>query len=129
MKFILLIGLMVSNIALAKDVDGKITYKLPSGDLVDRDVVLNVPARGQGAVVLSGKNFEWRSKNFKTVKFAGKTTFVVVFDSELRGEKFKTMLKGTYLKGNNKLIYTGDVFKGKKKNFDHSGVFNFSYDR
>lgn len=130
MKYIFLMLTLLSFNAFATDVDGSLTYKLPNGDLVSRDVVFNVPARGQGEVVLSGKSFEWKSKKFKSFTVGGKTTFVVIFDAEFRGMKSQTMLKGTYLKGKNKIIYTGDMFKTKKgKKFKHAGVFNFEFDR
>lgn len=119
----------LSIIALAKPVDGTLTYKLPSGDLVDRDVVLEVPSRGQGEVVLSGRSFEWRTTQFKSFERLGKQVFVAVFDAEFQGMKSKIIFNGTYLKGSNKLIYTGDMFKVKSRKLEHLGVFNFSYDR
>ena len=44
MRMLLVLLLFFSYSALAKDVEGTITYKLPSGDLVSRDVILNVPS-------------------------------------------------------------------------------------
>jgi hypothetical protein len=130
MKFtILALALSFSLSALATPVDGTITYKLPTGDLVDRDVVLEVPSRGQGEVVLSGKSFEWKTKKFKSYKSSGRDIFVAVFNTEFMGKKSKLIFRGTYFKGNNKLIYTGNIFKKKKRKLDHIGLFNFNFDR
>jgi hypothetical protein len=127
--FLALLMAILSVVALAKDVDGKLTYKLPSGDLVTRDVVINVPSRGQGEVVLSGKNFEWRTTNFKSFKRLGKDIFVAFFETEFMGMKSTLMFKGTYFKGNNTLMYVGDIYKIKKKKINHIGLFHFQYDR
>lgn len=125
--------------SFAASVDGKIVYKLPNGELVKRDVSIEVPSRGQGEVVLSGKNFEWRTKEFKTVKKYGKTIFMAAFKSQFRQFKSTTVLKGSYLKGTNKIIYYGDVYKKKGhislqeivdyKGFKYTGGFKFEYDR
>lgn len=128
MKIALLISLLTFG-AFAAAVDGTLTYKLPSGDLVDRDVTLEVPSRGQGEVVLSGKNFEWKTTKFRSFERAGKLTFVAAFDTDFRGMKSKTILRGTYLQGKNTIIYTGDMYKVKDKKVSHLGVFNFKYDR
>ncbi len=129
--------LAVSSIAFSKPVDGKIIYKLPSGDLVTRSVTLEVPSRGQGDVVLYGEKFEWRTKKFKTIKKNGRTIFVAAFKTEFMSLKSTIIFKGTYLKGANKLMYYGDMYKKKGhvafdeklSGFSHNGGFMFSYDR
>lgn len=123
--------LLFSSQVFATPVEGEVTYKLPNGDLVDRQVVFEAPARGQGEVVLSGNSFEWRTKKFKSFKVLGKQTFVASFDAEFQGMKSILIFKGTYLKGNNKLSYTGDIYKlmPKDKKPAHIGVFSFKYDR
>ena len=40
---IILFSLVFSGFVFSAEVDGKITYKLPSGDLVSRDVTIDVP--------------------------------------------------------------------------------------
>ena len=47
------------------------------------------------------------------------------------GMKSTLKFKGTYLKGKNKLYYTGDVYKTNNKNEikRHIGIFTFKYDR
>lgn len=131
--------LLTSSIVFAAPVpvDGKIVYKLPSGELVERMVTLDVPARGQGEVVLSGKNFEWRTKNFKSITVAGKEAFVAAFKTEHENRKSVVVLSGTYLKGSNKILYYGDVYKksghslfgGSLLGFKYIGAFKFSFDR
>ena len=98
---------------------------------MDREVVLDVPSRGQGEVVLSGKSFEWKTINFKSFKNLDRDIFVASFDTEFRGMKSTMIFKGTYLKGNNKLFYTGDIYKLKKsqRKLAHIGIFNFQYKR
>jgi hypothetical protein len=123
----------------ATPVDGKIVYKLPNGSLVERMVKLEVPSRGQGEVVLSGKNFEWKTSNFWTVKKAGQTKFYAAFKTEFMAQKSVILFKGTYLKGTNKLLYYGDFYKlkGHKeihensslKNFRFGGAFKFKFIR
>lgn len=62
MKY-LLVFLFSLNL-LATEVDGTITYKLPNGELVDRNVSIEVPSRGMGEVVLRGERFEWKTDKF-----------------------------------------------------------------
>ena len=129
MKLVFLALTLLSFNSFATQVDGKITYKLPSGDLVDRQVVLETPSRGQGEVILSGKKFEWRTKKFQSFNTLGKDTFVAIFDTKFMGTQSTLVFKGTYLKGSNKLLYTGDIYKTANKKTRHLGVFSFEYDR
>lgn len=134
---VLLASLFASTFAFATPVDGSIIYKLPSGDLVKRVVTLEVPSRGQGEVVLSGERFEWRTSDFKTVVKKGKTTFIAVFKTEFMQFKSTIVLKGAYLKGTNKIIYYGDMYKKNgyvnvdeaMSGFTYSGGFKFEFDR
>ncbi len=115
--------------AFATPVDGTITYKLPSGELAERDVTLETPSRGQGEVVLTGKNFTWKTTNFNSYETSGKVTFMAIFDTKFMGQQSKLLFKGTYLKGSNKLIYAGNIFKIKKNKVKHLGLFDFKFDR
>lgn len=125
-------GAVIANSSVA----GNLVYKLPNGELVKRAVTLEVPSRGQGEVVLRGTKFEWKTTKFWTVKKAGKTTFVAVFKTQFRQFKSLIALKGTYLKGTNKIMYYGDTYKKKGHNFEaeslvgfnYSGGFKFEYD-
>jgi len=130
---VLFFGVSVS----ATPVDGKIFYKLPSGELTERRVTLEVPSRGQGEVVLSGANFEWRTTQFKTVVKNGKTSFIAAFKTSFMSFKSTMILKGSYLRGSNKILYYGDLYKrdGHKSselsitNAQYQGGFKFSFDR
>ncbi|MFZ8932294.1 MAG: hypothetical protein ACO20H_11305 [Bacteriovoracaceae bacterium] len=124
MKY-LLVFLFSLNL-LATEVDGTITYKLPSGELVDRNVSIEVPSRGMGEVVLRGERFEWKTDKFWSKNKNDRLVFTAEFETEFRGLKSTIVLKGTYLKGSNKLIYAGDVYK-KKDELKHIGLFNFNY--
>ena len=136
MSFGLILAFASTN-TIAAPVDGQIFYKLPSGDVATRDVVLEVPSRGQGEVILSGSNFEWRTKAFKTIQVKGQTLFIAAFKAEFMNFKSTIIFKGTYLQGSNKLVYYGDFYKKKGHSelsedlvgFDYEGGFNFSYDR
>jgi hypothetical protein len=130
-----IISLFLSTESIASPVDGKIIYKLPNGQLVKRDVVLEVPSRGQGEVILSGQNFEWRTDKFRSYTKKGKTTFIASFETDFMNLKSTIVFKGTYLKGSNELIYYGDFYKKKGHNletedlagFVFQGGFKFSY--
>lgn len=118
-------------------VDGKITYKLPSGSLVDRIVTIDVPERGQGEVILTGEGFEWKTKIFKAFNSKKQTFFTAAFHTEHMNKKSTVLLKGTYLKGTNRILYYGDIYKFEGHvplaesllGFDYIGAFNFGYDR
>lgn len=145
LKFIIVS--LVSLSAIATPVEGEIYYKLPGGDLAQRDVVLEVPSRGQGEVSLSGKNFEWKTTKFGSTKKNGQIIFWAVFKTQFRNFKSTQVFKGTYLKGKNKLIYIGNIYKADANTeqviqkitsqdimkldsrFKYSGSFKFSYDR
>lgn len=138
----LLITLLVSfSIStFSTPVDGKIFYKLPDGKLVKREVMLEVPSRGEGEVILSGKSFEWKTKKFWTVKKAGKTSFYAAFKTEFMRKKSVILFKGTYIQGTNTIVYYGDFYKKKideeisedsldLDSFNFQGGFNFKYER
>jgi len=135
-EFMIMLTLLVSPLAFAAPVDGKIFYSLPNGEIVKRIVTLDVPARGQGEVILSGDNFEWRTTNFKTIKKNGKTKFVAIFKTEFMQLKSTVVLTGSYVKGTNLIMYYGDMYKKKGHNFvdenlsgfTYSGGFRFSYE-
>jgi hypothetical protein len=140
MKTLLVSLLFVfSSVSLAAPIDGQIFYTLPSGEYVERDVTIEVPSRGEGEVVLSGNNFEWRTANFTSYTKNGQTVFIAAFQTEFREFKSTTVLKGTYIKGSNKIVYYGDMYKKnglgevdlslEKNDFSFTGGFRFSYER
>lgn len=131
------IVVLFSLSAWATPVDGEIFYKKKSGELVSRAVTLDVPSKGQGEVVLSGKNFRWATKDFWTTQANGQVLFTAAFQVEFMGKKSTIAFEGTYLKGSNKIIYQGDFFKRPGHDpvnesiadFTYNGGFRFKYDR
>ncbi len=95
----------------AVEVPGKVIYKMPSGELVRRDVSLDVPPRGQGKVVWKTANYRVESHAFKTKKHLGRTIFSVLFLNVPGAPEGTAMaLVGSYLRGSNEVIYYGDVY-------------------
>lgn len=138
MKKLMLLALFsFSTAVMAAPVDGEIFYKLPNGELVDRDVTLEVPSRGQGVVTLKGENFEWVTDNFWTERRKGKVIFYAAFQTEFRQFRSTMVFKGAYLKGTNELVYYGDFYKksghgpvdSSLRGFEYGGGFRFDYDR
>ena len=111
------VATLVLNFSLtvfAVEVPGKVIYKMPSGELVRRDVTLDVPARGQGKVIWKTANYRVESHAFKTKKHLGRTIFSVLFlDVPGAPEGTAMALVGSYLRGTNEVIYYGDVY-GKR---------------
>jgi|LakMenEpi03Aug12_release.lakeMendotaPanAssembly.Ray.scaffolds.fasta_scaffold471407_2 hypothetical protein len=108
-----LVALMMcgATSALAVEVPGKVIYKMPSGELVRRDVTLDVPPRGQGKVVWKTANYQVESHAFKTKKHLGRTIFSVLFLNVPGAPAGTAMaLVGSYLRGSNEVIYYGDVY-------------------
>lgn len=139
----ILIGLvalfLAAQTSMAAEVDGQIFYKISrTGEVVKRNVTLEVPSRGQGEVVLKGPRFEWRSTNFWTTRSPqGETLFTVAFQTEFMGQVSTIALRGTYLQGTNEILYTGNFFKRKDHEavdesltgFEYDGGFSFSFER
>ena len=141
MKNILVTLLLVFSMNIhAAAVDGELFYKKPNGDIATRSVTIEVPARGQGEVVLRNDKFEWKTTEFKTIKKNNRTIFIALFETSfLFFFKSTIGLKGSYINGNNKILYFGDMYKkkghgisikdvkGRMKEFDHIGGFRFEY--
>lgn len=100
------------TVSHAVEAPGYVFYKLPSGELVKRETTLVVPARGQGDVVLRSETRTTTASRFWTETSAGKTTFHVQFNNPPGAPENTVLLfKGTYLRGTNKALYYGDVYK------------------
>ena len=101
----------ISMAAQAVEVPGKVIYKMPAGELVRRDVALDVPPRGEGKVIWKTAHHTLESHAFKTKKHLGRTIFSVVFLNVPGAPKNTAMaLVGTYLRGTNEVIYYGDIY-------------------
>ena len=118
----LVLGIALSStLAQAAEVPGKVIYKMPSGELVRRDVTLDVPPRGEGKVVWKTANYRVESHAFKTKKHLGRTIFSVLFLNVPGAPEGTAMaLVGSYLRGSNEVIYYGDIY-GKHLEGDSSG--------
>jgi len=132
MKFFmsaLLLSLISSAYAVA--VEGEVFYKLPDGTMAVRDVILDVPEKGQGEVVLSGKSFEWRTKKFKSKTKNGQTFFKIVFNVEFEEKKSIQIFKGTYFKTSDHIKYYGSIYKKEdnKSKAKYIGGFEFNFER
>ena len=131
MKFLTVLAfLLTSGLVQATEVAGKIFYQMPDGTTVTRQVTLDVPARGQGEVVLRGEGMEWRTTRFRSYELAGKKSFVAVFNTEHDGQAHLVTFSGTYYKASDKILYYGDMFKGTdRRNSRYIGGFFFRYNR
>jgi hypothetical protein len=88
-----------------------VKYVMPSGELVSREVSLQVPARGQGEIVLKGGEQQVATTKFRTKKAHGRTIFAVAFDNPPGAPEGSTaVFTGTYMRGTNQAIYYGDVY-------------------
>ncbi|NDE15174.1 hypothetical protein EBZ80_09630 [bacterium] len=116
--------------------DGGVFYKMPSGELITRDASLEVPARGQGDVILRSGDHALTAHGFKSVHKGDRIVFYVVFlNPPGAPENFAVIYRGSYLRGSNGAKYWGDFYT---KQFDKpedlagmasaSGIDNFLSD-
>jgi hypothetical protein len=104
-------ALSMASVATAVEVPGKVIYKMPSRELVTRDVSLDVPPMGQGKVIWKSANSQMESHAFKTTKKNGRITFSVLFlDPPGAPANTAMVITGAYLRGTNQVIYYGDVY-------------------
>lgn len=130
MTIAVLAAALLSTSAYAREVPGAIFYVDNSGELVKRELTIDVPSHGQGKVILRGKNIRWESTNFFRTKTHGKVTFHVNFEPEWQGKRKHLHFVGTYIRGTNKLVYYGDFYKRDANGLvKHGGGFYFKYDR
>jgi hypothetical protein len=118
------VAIMPASKSFAVEVKGAVTYKMPQGQLVNRDVILDVPPMGQGKVkwISNGKVSE--SHSFRTRKVNNRVIFEVLFVNPVGAPPETAMaLSGSYLRGTNGVIYYGD-FYGRKiaKDADFAAV-------
>lgn len=104
-------SLFLAHAANAAEVPGKVFYKMPNGELVQREVKLDVPPRGQGKVIFKSAHHSLESHAFKTKKSHGRTIFSVLFlDPPGAPEHTAMVLTGTYMRGTNYVAYYGDIY-------------------
>lgn len=118
----------LSSTALAESVTapGHVVYKMPSGELVTRNVSLEVPARGEGDVFLIAGDQKVKAEAFKSMTLNGRTIFAVLFLNP-PGAPTGTadIYLGTYMRGTNEAIYYGDIYK---KTVQADGMFDENWD-
>ena len=106
-----------STMASAFDVeaDGKIFFKNKKSAIETLDASLNVPAKGEGEIVLQIGDKTYKTSNFSVRKKSERTILYVVFDKnqKLFGENKRIVFKGTYVRGTNLALYYGSFFISK----------------
>ncbi len=108
--------------------DGGVFYKMPSGELITREASLEVPARGQGDVILRSGDYSLTAHGFKSVHKGDRVVFYVVFVNPPGApENFAVIYRGSYLRGSNGAKYWGDVYtKQFEKPEDLAGMTSAS---
>lgn len=119
-KFLLAIAgvALLSTGAMAESVTapGKVAYIMPSGELVKRDISIEVPARGEGDLFMLAGGQKIKAHAFKTIKANNRTIFAVLFINPPGApENTAAVYYGTYMRGTNEAIYYGDIYS---KTFD-----------
>jgi hypothetical protein len=118
--FFLLAATNISASDLATiEAHGRVSYKMPDGMLVDRDVSLILPVMGEGSVFLKGGGMTFRANRYFTDHANDRVIFYIVFD-EFPGstEGQIAVFRGTYVRGSNLARYYGDVFLGEERQDD-----------
>jgi len=109
------------------EASGKVFYTMPDQSLVFRDVVLSVPMRGQGDVVLKWSTGEQVADSFFYRKQNGRTVFYVVFKNPPQAPQGTVLvLKGTYTRGSNLALYYGDMFTKSGNKFSQNEVVSLN---
>jgi hypothetical protein len=107
-------SLLLSSAAMAAgsvEATGKVFYKKPSGEIVQREMSLEVPSRGQGQVVLKWESGSLVADSFSSRQESGRTIFYVLFRNVPFAPAGTEMaFKGTYSRGTNVALYYGDLF-------------------
>lgn len=109
-----------ASVAVAQnvEVDGLFYFKTQSDEIAREQAMISVPSRGEGDVIVTAFGREMVADRFFSREDAGRTVFYVVFDDAeclLPGEGFShdhsVVMRGTYLRGSNLVLYVGEVFK------------------
>lgn len=108
------------DLSVMVDAPGHVFYKGKEGALVKRDVTLTVPPRGEGELVLSAENWKASTTHFFSYETAGRIVFTAVFIKPFAGHSESSLvLTGSYLRGTNKAVYWGDMYKTKTEIAPH----------
>jgi len=109
---------------------GKVFYKKPSGEIVQREMTLVVPSRGEGQVVLKWDSGSLAANSFSSRQENGRTIFYVLFQNVPFAPAGTEMaFKGTYSRGTNMALYYGDLFSrvigAEDTSWTYVGGFDF----
>jgi hypothetical protein len=103
--------------ATSIEAPGQVFYKMPSGEIVNRDVSLVVPMKGEGDVFLKYGAHEVKAEKFWTEHSSGRAVFYVSFVNPPGAPENTTVLfRGSYIRGTNRALYYGDMFKKIQSN-------------
>ncbi len=121
--FTILFAFCLNSFADSVEAPGRVFYKMPSGEIVTRNVTLEVPAMGQGQITLKGSNFSMVSDRFFSVDLNGRVVFYVIFnDFPYKNPGEIAVYRGTYTRGSNLALYYGEVFVGLEAEDDGTMV-------
>lgn len=114
--FLSVFALSVPAFSQSVSSDGHVVYKMPSGELVTRDVTLEVPMRGEGDVYLIGGDQRVKAAAFKSKTFMGRTVFAIAFMNAPGAPEGSTgVFVGSVLHGTNEVMYYGDIYMRNEK--------------
>ncbi len=109
--------------AMSVDAPGRVTYMMPSGEIVQREMVLEVPAMGMGNVVLKGSKESFTADRFFSRKLHGRTVFYVVFSGfPASAENEIAVYRGTYRRGTNLAVYLGETYILQDKSMSDQAI-------
>lgn len=118
--------------AESAEVPGQLFYKMPAGNIVTRNVSLVVPVRGEGDVILKSEHHQITAHHFEHKEVHGRKIFKAMFMNPPGApEGTCLVLTGTYLRGDNLVLYYGDMYQsqngqgGEGMNPQYAGGFNF----
>ena len=122
MLYSFVVSFLLVGPASALEIPGKVFYSIKkTGNIVSRDMILDLPMRGQGDIVLrsTSRNFSIKAKKSFTKRKRGQKTFYIAYTMKapdsVGGQKSAMVLKGTYLRGKNLATYYGDIYSKKIK--------------
>ena len=147
---LILSGLFSTSALAFNDAPGTLFYQDQVNQIVNQDVTLKIPSNGQGKVVLKSSGKELSTYYFNSSEKRGRSIFHIAFEqpallnADLINEGVLYM-KGTYMTGNSKSVYYGDMYKVTQINaatleasflhdvdshlkYEHIGGFSFTTD-
>lgn len=102
--------------AFSAEADGAVYYKL-DGEIVNRELSLTVPSKGEGSVTLQGGDISLSTEDFFSFEKKGATVFYAVFHGRDSDGHFggTMVLRGKYLRGSNMAVWSGDIYTSEEE--------------